>query len=97
HIYFMSDSEEGFQQGLKLADTLRKNIPGLRILQHCGGGSFKSQFKKADKSGAKLALIVGDEEVFNQTVGIKWLRIQQQQRTVAQTDLVSIIQPLIEE
>jgi histidyl-tRNA synthetase len=65
-----------------LAERLRDAVPGLRLLTHCGGGSFKSQFKKADKSGARLALILGDEELARGTVGCKPLRGQGEQRTL---------------
>jgi len=63
---------------------LRDEIPGLRVLSHCGGGSFKSQFKKADKSGAKIALILGDDEISNNTISIKFLREDKPQETVEQ-------------
>jgi histidyl-tRNA synthetase len=70
--------------GLVLAEELRDAVPELRILTHCGGGSFKSQFKKADKSGAKVALILGDEEISNNTISIKFLREDKPQETVKQ-------------
>jgi len=57
-------------------EKLRTQFPAYKIVQHVGGGSFKSQLKKADKSGAKLALIWGDDEVANGTVTVKHLRVQ---------------------
>ena len=54
-----------------LADNLRNHCPNLRIESHCGGGSFKSQIKKADKSGAAVALILGESEAASSTVGVK--------------------------
>jgi histidyl-tRNA synthetase len=57
-------------------------MPGLRLLTHCGGGSFKSQFKKADKSGAKVALILGDDEISSNTISIKFLREDKPQETI---------------
>ncbi|MFQ5659992.1 MAG: His/Gly/Thr/Pro-type tRNA ligase C-terminal domain-containing protein, partial [Gammaproteobacteria bacterium] len=48
--------------------------PDLRLMMHCGGGGFKRQFKKADRSGALLALILGDAELEKKTIGIKPLR-----------------------
>jgi histidyl-tRNA synthetase len=67
-----------------LAERLRDEIPGLRVLSHCGGGSFKSQFKKADKSGAKIALILGDDEISNNTISVKFLREDKPQEMVEQ-------------
>lgn len=91
-IYLITDSDTGFQMGLKLARELRKEAPDLQILQHCGGGSFKNQFKKADKCGAKFALIIGEEEVRSQTVSIKNLRDSQaEQVTIPQTELAGWI------
>ncbi|MGD8483745.1 MAG: histidine--tRNA ligase, partial [Thioalkalispiraceae bacterium] len=56
HAYLLMAGEQAEQQGFALAEKLRDEIVGLRLLSHCGGGSFKSQMKKADKSGAQVAL-----------------------------------------
>ncbi|MDG2271157.1 MAG: His/Gly/Thr/Pro-type tRNA ligase C-terminal domain-containing protein, partial [Halioglobus sp.] len=56
------------------SERIRDQSPQLRIMQHAGGGSFKSQMKKADKSGARVALIWGEDEVAAQAVTIKLLR-----------------------
>ena len=74
HAYFISVGEEAVTAALKLAEDLRDTLPGLRLLTHCGGGSLKSQLKKADKSGAELALILAGEELQRQVVAIKPLR-----------------------
>ena len=74
HAYLVLVGDAAQQQGLLLAERLRDALPLLRLETHCGGGSFKSQFKKADKSGARLALILGEEEVSNAAIGIKFLR-----------------------
>ncbi len=74
-----------------IAERLRDAVPGLRLVMHCGGGSFKSQFKKADKSGARLALILGDEELRNGTLGCKPLRGQGEQRTLSFDALISTL------
>lgn len=79
------------QQALSLAEKLREQIPSLRIECHCGGGSFKSQIKKADKSGATVALIMGEDEVASGTIGVKYLREDKAQGTVAQSDLVNAL------
>lgn len=85
--YLITLGDEAVGQRLKLAETMRDHAPGLRLLTHCGEGSFKNQFKKADKSGAKLALIVGEDELANQTVTIKSLREEREQVTVKMVDL----------
>ena len=79
------------QQGLVLAEKLREQCPSLRIEHHCGGGSVKSQIKKADKSGAIIALIMGQDEAASGTVGVKYLREDKAQETVAQSELVNVL------
>ena len=79
------------QQGLVLAEKLREQCPRLRIEHHCGGGSVKSQIKKADKSGATIALIMGQDEAASGTIGVKYLREDKAQETVAQSELVSVL------
>jgi len=88
HIYLIMVGDEGMQQGFRLAETLRDALPKLRLLTHCGGGSFKSQFKRADKSGAKIALVLGEDEVAKQQVTVKYLREKQPQLSLAQSELV---------
>ncbi len=77
--------------GLVLAEKLRDALPQLKLQMHCGGGSFKSQFKKADKSGADYALILGEDEVNNDVVGVKFLRTQDEQQTLSQAALISLL------
>jgi histidyl-tRNA synthetase len=90
-IYLMSDNDAGFKKGLVLADKLRSSIPGLCVIQHCGGGSFKNQFKKADKCGARFALILGEDELASGAVSIKSLRETGQQLTVPEADVVEYL------
>ena len=78
-------------EAMVLADDLRSQCPNIRIESHCGGGSFKSQIKKADKSGAAVALILGEDEVASATAGVKFLREEKPQQTVAQTDLANLL------
>lgn len=68
------------RQALRAAETLRS--AGLDVIMHCGGGSFKSQMKKADASGAQVALIIGDDEVANGKVVLKAMRSQDAQQQV---------------
>ncbi|NVK11150.1 MAG: histidine--tRNA ligase [Gammaproteobacteria bacterium] len=65
--------------GFKIAESIRDALPNLRVQMHCGGGSFKSQLKKADRSGADVALILGENERDEGKVGVKWLREQREQ------------------
>jgi histidyl-tRNA synthetase len=73
-IFVIAAGESAEAAALVLAESLRDALPALRLTLNCGGGSFKSQFKRADKSGARVALIMGDQEVTAQIVNIKWLR-----------------------
>jgi histidyl-tRNA synthetase len=81
-IYLCAFGEAAELAGLSLAERLRDAIPGLRLLVNVGGGSFKSQFKKADKSGARLALILGEDELAARVVGCKPLRNDAQQQNI---------------
>ncbi|OQX44467.1 MAG: hypothetical protein B0D86_05560, partial [Candidatus Sedimenticola endophacoides] len=75
--------EQAEAAGMQLAERLRDEVPGISLVTHCGGGSFKSQFKKADRSGARYALILGEEEVRRGVVGVKALREESEQQELA--------------
>jgi histidyl-tRNA synthetase len=66
-------------------------LPNIRIETHCGGGSFKSQMKKADKSGAAIAIILGEDELASETVQVKFLRQERDQETVDQANIVEFL------
>ncbi|NWE61160.1 His/Gly/Thr/Pro-type tRNA ligase C-terminal domain-containing protein, partial [Pseudomonas gingeri] len=68
---------------LQLSEKLRDQLPNLRLQVNAGAGSFKSQFKKADKSGALFALILGDDELDQQVVSFKRMRGQGEQQSIA--------------
>ncbi len=89
HLYLVLVGDAAQKKGVLLAEQLRDAIPTLRIMTNCGGGSFKSQFKKADKCGAPFALVLGENEVAQKTVSIKFLRGEhaQKQETLAQDDV----------
>jgi len=72
-------------------DELRRQFPDLDVVQHLGGGSFKSQFKRADKSGAAWALVYGETEVANNQVTLKPLRGDAAQRTIDDAELISFL------
>jgi len=82
-LYVCAFGEPAELAALTLAEKLRDAIPGLRLLVNAGAGSFKSQFKKADKSGAQFAMILGDDELANRVVGFKPLRGEGEQQNIA--------------
>ena len=81
-VYLAMVGEGTDQVGFQLAERLRDALPDLRLMSHCGGGNFKKQLKRADKSGAAIALILGETEVQNGEITIKYLRGQAEQQTV---------------
>lgn len=75
-VYVVAAGDEAYKVALSAVEMLRGELPAQRIVQHTGGGSFKSQMKKADKSGARVALLWGEDEVAAGTVTLKYLRAQ---------------------
>jgi histidyl-tRNA synthetase len=90
-VYLIIAGEQAERIGLRLAETIRNEIPGLKLQVNCGGGSFKSQFKKADKTAAEFALILGDDEVSRGEVAVKALRDDLPQKALSQTDLITFL------
>lgn len=82
-------------QALVLGENLRSNCPTIRLQTNCGGGSFKSQMKKADKSAASIALILGDDEAASKKIGVKFLREDRPQETVDQADLADYLMTIM--
>ena len=82
-LYVVVASDDLGVQAQALSERLRDALPGLRLLLHCGGGSLKSQFKRADRSGAGYALVVGGDEWARGEVGVKPLRGDGEQFGVA--------------
>jgi histidyl-tRNA synthetase len=78
-----------------LAELWRDQIPDIRLQCHCGGGNMKKQLKRADKSGAQIALILGDNEIAEQQVMVKYLRGQQDQQSLAFDQIPSLLTALI--
>lgn len=91
HVYLITDSDHSFAAGLKTASYLRSKVPGLRLVLHCGGGSLKNQFKKADKSGAQYALIIGEHELKTRTLSLKNLREDIPQQSLYQDELAEYL------
>ena len=86
-LFIMSIGDEALQRALILAESLRNDENHWQVTVHTAGGSFKSQFKKADKSGARLALIIGSDEMRDQTISIKDLRNSEEQVNIPQHEL----------
>ena len=73
-VYLLLAGAAAEQRGIALAERLRDELPGRGVETNCGGGSIKSQMKRADRSGAHFALILGDDELARGVVAIKELR-----------------------
>ncbi|KTC86723.1 histidine--tRNA ligase [Legionella brunensis] len=91
-VFLIATGDEAMQQALSLAEVLRDVNSDWEIITNTVGGGFKSQFKKADKSGAEFALILGEDEVKTNMIGIKNLRKQEEQVTIPQQELVKYLQ-----
>jgi histidyl-tRNA synthetase len=91
HVYLVLNGQQAVARGMVFAEQLRTALPGLRLQSNCGNGSFKSQFKRADKSGAGIALVMGDDEVAQGRVILKPLRSEAGQETLSQQDVVARI------
>jgi histidyl-tRNA synthetase len=83
HVYLVIAGERAENAGIALAEQLRSAVPNLKIEAHCGGGSFKSQLKRADKSGARFAVILGDAETDRRVAGLKSLRVEEPQAEIS--------------
>ncbi len=90
-IYVVFAGEGTTLAAFELAEKLRSELPHLRTMTHCSGGNFKKQFKRADKSGAKFALVIGESEVQNQQVVVKDLLSGAEQQTLALNDVVEYL------
>lgn len=103
HAYLVHQGEAAQGMALALAEQLRSALPALRLQVNAGGGSFKSQFKRADKSGAALALVLGENEAASGQIQIKPLRGPSdgpaggpgEQQSVALADLPSALGALL--
>jgi len=82
-VYVTAMGDEAQSYAIEVAEHLRNTLPNTRIMMHCGGGNFKKQLKRADKTGARLALLLGNDEMQSREVGVKPLRDGQEQVTVS--------------
>ncbi|HJP04442.1 MAG: histidine--tRNA ligase [Chromatiales bacterium] len=90
-VYFVAVGDQASRQAFKLVESLRDNAPDLAIELNAGAGSFKSQFKRADKSGAAIALILGEAELDSKSIGVKALRNTEEQETVSWDGIITAI------
>ncbi len=93
-VYLVTAGEGTLINGMKLAEQVRAAVPGLRLMTHFGGGNFKKQFKRADKVGAAVALVLGENEVADNTVVVKDLQGGEQQ-VVSQAEVAAHLAKLI--
>ncbi|KGP62307.1 histidinol dehydrogenase [Legionella norrlandica] len=91
-VFIIATSEEAILKGLVMAESIRNAHPSIEIITNTSGGSFKSQFKKADKSGARLALILGEDEIAKECVSIKDLRDEKEQMSISMTKVNQFLQ-----
>ena len=91
HAYFITVGTIAQKHGLLLAERLRESLPNLRLQFHCGGGSFKNQFRWADRSGAQFALILGEDEVNDGRVALKPLREESEQISLNESELMAFL------
>lgn len=81
-VYLVAAGDEALAKGFEIAEALRNGLPGVRIETNLGGGSFKSQLKRADKSGAQYALVIGADELASGQAGLKPLRRDDAQQAI---------------
>jgi histidyl-tRNA synthetase len=73
-VFVMAQGEAAQRTALALAEQLRDAFPGRGVQVHCGAAKFKTQFRRADESGARLGVIVGDDELARGVIALKPLR-----------------------
>ena len=82
-------------EAFQLAENLRNQLPNLRVINHCGGGNFKNQLKKADKSTAAIALILGEDEITKEVVVVKFLREDQPQQIIPLSEITKFLKTYV--
>ena len=94
-IYLLMRGENSIARAQQLAESLRDQMPRLKLVVHAGAGSFKSQMRKADKSGASIALILGEAEIEAGTVAVKFLREDRPQEEILQSEVITRLASLL--
>ena len=95
HAYLVAAGDSAPRAAMLLAELLRDRLPGLRLMVNCDGGSFKSQLKRADRSEAEFAVVLGDEEAVARKAGLKPLRTDGSQEELGWDDLAARLEQLI--
>jgi histidyl-tRNA synthetase len=96
-VFVVAVGEEVLNSAFTVAVSLRDAIAGIRVELNLGGGSFKAQMKRADKSNARYALILGEQEIIDRTIGLKPLRTNDDQISVALDDLPAVLAGKLDE
>lgn len=91
HVYVTALGEAAALCAMDLVEKIRDQFSYLKVQMHCGGGNFKKQLKKADASGAQLAVIIGETEAQNQKFGVKWLRKDAPQSALSKLELFELL------
>lgn len=92
-VYLVATGDVSLQS-IQLSERIRDELPFVRLLTHCGSGNFKAQFKKADKSGSEIALILGEDEASQGKVTIKFLREEIEQVTLGWDEAIDYLSEL---
>ena len=96
-VYLVAVGDAALKQAFAIAEELRDSIAGIRVDLNLGGGSFKTQMKRADKSNARYALILGEQEIIDRTIGLKPLRTKDDQISVSLDDLPAVLAGKLDE
>ena len=91
-VYVVAVGEGTRERAFALAEELRDRTIGIRVETNLGGGSFKAQMKRADKSGAEYALVLGEQELEEGCIGVKPLRSNEEQESIALGNLAAVLQ-----
>ncbi|MDX1434367.1 MAG: histidine--tRNA ligase [Gammaproteobacteria bacterium] len=92
HAYLVAVGGQAARAAHPLAEALRDAVPGLRLVVDAGAGGFKGKMKRADRSGARIALILGDDEVAKATVAVKDLRSRDAQFSVERSRIPEVLE-----
>ena len=90
-IYVVFSGEGTTLAAFRIAEKIRTELPHLRVMTHCSGGKFQKQFKRADKVGARFALVIGESEVQADQVVVKDLSGAAEQQTISAVELIDYL------
>jgi len=95
NVYVVAVGDQVLEQAIAIAEDLRDKVAGIKVELNLGGGSFKSQLKRADKSNAEYALILGEQEIAEKRAGLKPLRSTEDQSSIAFEELPATLAGLL--